>query len=105
MSEEDIAILAFLSLKGTPKLSNRNIECFIQGYRSCNNALVHKFGEVLRREGEYYLHRYKEKRIEALGYSGMYIESKHFEEFKAAEKLGELLLEASKLIQDNSILA
>lgn len=104
MNADDVEILAYHTLRGTPLLSNRNIDCFIQGYKACNDVLVHSFGQFLEREGEYYKDGYIQKRKEVCGYSGQPITEKHLAEFDAAKKVGELLLQAAKLIKQHNIL-
>ncbi len=104
MNADDVEILAYHSLRGTPLLSNRNIDCFVQGYKACNDVLVLNFGQFLEKEGAYYKDGYISKRHEICGYSGQPITQKHLEEFEAAKKVGDLLLEAAKLIKKYNIL-
>ncbi len=104
MNEEELSVLAFLLLRGTPRLSNRNIECFMQGYKACNDVLVHNFAKFLEQEGHYYLEQYADLRRESCAYSGQPLTRKHREEFVAAEHLGTLLLKAAELIKQNNIL-
>lgn len=104
MNAEEVATLAFFHLRGTKMLSNRNVDCFIAGYKACNDVLVHKFADFLQREGEYYLTEYADKRREACGYSGQPLTRKHREEFVAAEQLGSLLQKAAELIKKHNIL-
>lgn len=104
MNAEEVAILAFMNLRGTKNLSNRNVDCFMQGYKACNDVLVHNFAGFLKREGEYYLNEYADRRRESCGYSGQPITRKHREEFVAAEQLGSLLLKAAELVKQHNIL-
>lgn len=104
MNEEEMSILAFLQLRGTPRLSSRNVDCFMQGYKACNDVLVHNFDKFLEREGRYYQSEYIESRKESCAYSGQPITRKHQEEFAAAEQLGSLLLKAAELIKKHNIL-
>lgn len=104
MNSEDVALLAFSFLRGTPHLSNRNVDCFIEGYKACNDVLVHNFAKFLEQEGHYYRDQYRESRVESCGYSGQPITKKHQEEFKAAKEVGELLLKAAELVKQHNIL-
>lgn len=104
MNSEDVAVLAFHHLRATRNLSNRNVDCFIEGYKACNDPLVHDFAKFLEREGNYYLKEYADRRRESCGYSGQPLTRKHTEEFVAAEQLGTLLLKAAKLIREYKIL-
>ncbi len=104
MNDEELSILAFLMLRGTPRLSNRNIGCFIQGYKACNDVLVLDFAKFLEREGHYYLEQYADRRRESCSYSGQPLTRKHRGEFVAAEQLGTLLLKAAELIKQYNIL-
>ena len=104
MNEEELSILAFLHLRGTPRLSTRNVDCFVQGYKACNDVLTQNFGKFLEREGHYYQSEYIERRKEVCAYSGQPLTRKHREEFVAAEQLGSLLLKAAELIKEHNIL-
>lgn len=104
MTAEDVAMLAFLHLRGTRNLSNRNVDCFVQGYKACNDVLTLDFGKFLEKEGHYYLEQYADRRRESCAYSGQPLTRKHREEFVAAEQLGTLLLKAAELIKQHNIL-
>lgn len=105
MNEEDVAVLGFHILRGRKTmLSNRNVDCFIEGYKACNDELVLRFADFLKREGNYYLNEYKDKRKESCAYSGQPLTRKHTEEFVAAEQLGTLLLKAAELVKKYNIL-
>lgn len=104
MNSEDVAVLAFHHLRGTRNLSNRNVYCFIEGYKACNDPLVHDFAKFLEREGHYYQEEYANRRRESCGYAGQPLTRKHTEEFVSAEQLGTLLLKAAKLIREYKIL-
>lgn len=104
MNAEELAVLAFLILRGTPRLSNINVDCFMEGYEACNNVLVHKFGDFLLSEAEYYSSEYEAKRREACGYSGQPITTKHDEEFVAAKRVASLLKQAGEIIKQYNLL-
>lgn len=105
MNAEEVATLAFFHLRGRKMLSNRNVDCFIDGYKACNDVLVHKFADFLQREGEYYLTQYADNRRESCSYSGQPLTRKHTEEFVAAEQVGTLLKKAAELIRQYKILS
>ena len=39
MDDEDVAMLAMATLRGTGKLNDKNVDCFVQGYKACLDAL------------------------------------------------------------------
>lgn len=39
MDSDDVAMLAMMSLRGSGKLNDKNVDCFIQGYNACLDAL------------------------------------------------------------------
>lgn len=40
MDADDVALLAMAQLRGSGKLNDKNVDCFIQGYKSCSDALT-----------------------------------------------------------------
>lgn len=40
MDADDVALLAMAQLRGGGKLNDKNVDCFIQGYKSCSDALT-----------------------------------------------------------------
>lgn len=39
MDADDVAMLAMARLRGSGKLNDKNVDCFIQGYKACSDAL------------------------------------------------------------------
>lgn len=39
MDADDVALLAMARLRGSGKLNDKNVDCFIQGYKTCTEAL------------------------------------------------------------------
>ena len=39
MDADDVALLAMARLRGSGKLNDKNVDCFILGYNSCSEAL------------------------------------------------------------------
>lgn len=40
MDADDVALLAMAQLRGSGKLNDKNVDCFIQGYKICSDALT-----------------------------------------------------------------
>ena len=40
MDADDVAMLAMATLHGSGKLNDKNVDCFISGYKSCLDALT-----------------------------------------------------------------
>lgn len=39
MDADDVAMLAMLRLRGSGRLNDKNVDCFIEGYKTCMQAL------------------------------------------------------------------
>lgn len=66
MNADDIALLAMVQLRGSGKLNDNNVDCFIQGYKSCSDALTVEMNLLT-----IFKHHYKEFSIveESIDYS------------------------------------
>lgn len=104
MSEEDVEILALRWARGQRCLSNRNVNCFVAGLEMARQWLINNLSEFLQDEGQYLLNEYREKRISDLGYSGIPLSEKHRKEFNGAKEVGDLLIEASRIMKENKVL-
>lgn len=40
MDADDVTMLAMAHLRGSGKLNDKNVDCFIQGYKACTDALA-----------------------------------------------------------------
>ena len=40
MDADDVTLLAMANLRGSGKLNDKNVDCFIQGYKTCSDALT-----------------------------------------------------------------
>lgn len=104
MTDEDIEILALRWSKEKHYLNSRNVNCFIAALEMARQWLIDNFDEFLQDEGLYYQNEYRNKRVSDLAYSGIPMNESHCKEFNGANKLGELLIEASQVLIENKVL-
>lgn len=104
LTKEDIELIALRWARYRNYLNNRNVNCFIAGLELAHQWLVDNLAQFLEEEGRFYLKDYAPQRISDLGYSGIPLNLEHSREFGAAEKVGELLTEAARVMKDNKIL-
>lgn len=104
MSDEDIEIIALRFAKEKYLLTNRNVNCFIDGLKMARQWLIENLPQFLEEEGLFMQNEYSRSRINALANSGCPVMSTHHIEFEAAKEVGALLLEASRLMTDYNVL-
>lgn len=104
LSDEDIEIIALRWAKEKYYLTNRNVCCFIAGLEMARNWLVDNLCLFLQEEGLSMMNEYARNRINALSKSGTPLTPGHYTEFESAKQVGELLIEASRLMKENKVL-
>ncbi len=104
LSDEDIEIIALRWAKEKYHLTNRNVSCFIAGLEMARQWLVDNLSLFLQEEGLFMINEYSRSRINALSKSGTPLNPSHYTEFESARQVGELLLEASRIMNDNKVL-
>ena len=99
MNADDVTLLAMAKLRGSGKLNDKNVDCFIQGYKSCSDALTIESNliPVLK-----YHHKYFSKVEEnidlRIGYADL--RRGHTEEESARIKQAKTITEALKNLID-----
>lgn len=104
LSEDDVEIIALRWARDNHHLTTRNVNCFIAGFEVARQWLISHFAELLQDEGLYYQNDYSWQRISDLGNAGVPLSPDHNREFVAAQEVGELLIEASRLMSKNKVL-
>lgn len=104
MSDEEIEIVALRWARDRQFLTNRNVNCFIAGLEMARQWLRDNLSEFLQDEGLFMCHGYAAQRIESLRKSGTPLNESHGVEFEAADRVGELLIEASRIMRENKVL-
>ena len=104
LAKEDMELIALRWARHRNYLNNRNVNCFIAGLELAHQWLVDNLAQFLEDEGRFYHKDYVSKRISDLGYSGIPLNPEHSREFGAAEKVGELLTEAARIMKKNKVL-
>lgn len=104
MSVEDVEILALRWMKDKAYLNNRNVACFIEGFEVARRYLISHFAEMLQDEGLHYMHEYASERVSDLCKAGIPLTPAHNREMLSAQEIGELLIEASRIINQNRVL-
>ncbi len=105
LTDEEIEIIALRWAKEKFHLTNRNVCCFASGLEIARNWLVENLSEFLQEEGLFMQNEYFRRRFEALRRSGIPLTPEHHKEFEAAKKVGELLIEASRIMKENKVLS
>ena len=72
MNADDVALLAMSRLRGSGRLSDKNVDCFVDGYKACQAALhmPHKLIPIL----QYHLTQFDEvepKIRDRIGYADL----------------------------------
>ncbi len=104
LSDEDIEIIALRWVKEKYYLTNRNVSCFIAGLEMARQWLVEDLCGFLQEEGLFMMNEYVRSRINALSKSGTPLNPSHYIEFDSAKQVGELLVEASRIMKENKVL-
>lgn len=72
MNADEVALLAMSRLRGSGRLSDKNVDCFIDGYKACQEALYmpHKLIPILQYHLECYS-KVKEGISDCIGYADL----------------------------------
>lgn len=94
MDADDVAMLAMAMIRGSGRLNDKNVDCFIEGYKTCMQALC--VPKLLIPVLQYHLNEYSKTRENidlAIGYADL--RRGHTEEetarIKYAEKITPIL--------------
>lgn len=104
LTDEDIEILALRWAKDKHYLTNRNVNCFAAGLEMARDWLVAHLSEFIMEEGLFMQNEYPRNRIEATTRSGIPMKPDHYIEFEAAKEAGTLLVEASRIMNENKVI-
>lgn len=104
LTDEEIEIIALRWAKEKYHLTNRNVGCFAAGLEMARQWLVDNLSDFLQEEGLFMMNEYARSRIKALSKSCTPLNPSHYTEFESAKQVGELLLEASRIIKENKVL-
>lgn len=84
----DLMALRWARAQAGRYLNNINIDCFVAGFKACQEAVKFEFGNLLMEEGQYYQHQYAKDRMESIANSGSPLTNTHSKEFDQAEQFG-----------------
>lgn len=105
MDADDVAMLAMAHLRGSGKLNDKNVDCFIQGYNACMEALYipYKLIPVLK-----YHHKelsgLEVRILENIGYADLRrgINKEEIDRINRAEKIAEAIKQLIEVLEEES---
>lgn len=105
MDADDLAMLAMARLRGSGKLNDKNVDCFIQGYKACMGALYipYKLIPILRYHHTE-LSGVKQHILDAIGYADLRrgINEEESDRINRAEKIAKAIKQLIEVLEEES---